>query len=213
MEHIKKYLFLYILAAAGIAFAIWYFVIRKKQPAIQSEDSIKKLAGPSIYDAKQSLQEKIINNDYVSSIGTRQIDSKSFIQVTVKSESSKSNIKALLDENGKWQGFPVDITVAEPIVPQINKKETYRQKWAFKTVIPTIKDNQKRLAVNLKSGDQPIPLQFKAGRNIKLKIQQTPDYTYDITGKIIEIDPNRDSMLTEFIGKVTSKASGEVELL
>lgn len=208
MEHLKKYWWIYLLLAIGIV-AVWYFFIRK--PSDNKSDEPKKLSeGPSIYDAKKELEDKIMPNDYVTSIGTRHIDSKSFIQVGVTKEEYKENIKSLLDD-GKWKGFPVDVVIEEKSAAKVYKKPT-KQKWSFKTVIETPNNKQKRLAVDLNSGDQKVPDEFKAGQNIKLHIHQTPDFVYDISGKIISIDSNRDSMLVEFVGKTTDKAYGDVEI-
>lgn len=206
MEHIKKYLWIYILVAAILAFGIWYLFIRKKTDKTEP----KKLGSggeldTSIYDAKKSLEEKILDKDYITSIGTRSRDSKSWIQVGVKSEKNKEDVNSVL-EDGKWMGYKVDITVEEPAVPQ----QPVKQKWAFKTIAFTTKENQKMLSV--KPGDKTIPDQFKQGKTIKLKIHQTPEYTYDISAKIIDINPSRESMLVEFPGKVSNKAFGEAEI-
>ncbi len=208
MEHLKKYWWIYVLIAVGL-FAAWYFFIKK--PSVKSkDDTVKRIEGPSIYDAKKQLEDKIMINDYVTSIGTRHIDSRSFIQVGVTKEQHKADIKSLL-EDGKWKGFTVDVVIEEKSKIQVSKKPT-KQKWSFKTVIETENNKQKRLAVDITSGDSPVPDQFKIGQNVKLHIQQTPDFTYDISGKIISIDSNRDSMLVEFVGKTTDKAYGDVEI-
>lgn len=100
--------------------------------------------------------------------------------------------------------------IGEIETKQEEKKEKAR--WYFSTVITTASVNQKRLAVNINAGEKSIPHQFEAGKRIKLRIHQTADYTYDVPGKIISIDSNRDSMLVTFSGKVTDKAFGEIEL-
>lgn len=211
VEYLVKYKWFFIFLAIAIAIA-FYLYFRKP-----SDKDTKKLAAPSIANAKKSLEKKIFANDFVNSIGTRNVDSKSFIQITVKSEDHVKDIKAFLTD-GKWEGFDVDILVEPPAVAQVKDTKrpevpkTVKARWYFKTIITGISANQKRLAVNMHGGDALIPDQFKPGQTVRLHIHQTSDYIYDVNGKIISIDSNRDSMLVSFAGKVGDNAFGNLEL-
>lgn len=202
----------FFIVMVVVIIAIWYFFFNNP-----SDKSTKTISGPSLSDAKKSLEKKIFANDFVTSIGTRNVDSKSFIQISVKSADHIKDIQAFLTD-GKWEGYTVDIVIEQPPVAQAKETKKpempkpVKAKWHFKTIITGISANQKRLAVNLHGGDTLIPEQFKQGQAIKLHIHQTSDYIYDVNGKIISIDANRDSMLVTFPGKVADNAFGDIEL-
>lgn len=84
-------------------------------------------------------------------------------------------------------------------------QEKKKVKWNFVS-INQISGSKKQLLGGT------IPHEFKAGETISLHIQQTFDYVYDVSGKIVSISDSRQSMIVEFTGKVTDKAFGQAEV-
>lgn len=98
--------------------------------------------------------------------------------------------------------FKENETQAKIEAPQVEKKKV---KWNFISINPISHTKKQLLGAT-------IPSEFKAGKTISLHIQQTFDYIYDVSGKIVSISDSRQSMIIEFTGKVTDKAFGTAEV-
>lgn len=85
------------------------------------------------------------------------------------------------------------------------KEVKKKVKWNFVSINPISNTKKQLLGVT-------IPVEFQAGKTISLHIQQTFDYVYDVSGKIVSISDSRQSMIIEFTGKVTDKAFGTAEV-